>query len=80
MRHNNVLFVKLCDPVQGDTTSTRYQVDLMDGVRAIYENLTVTDEPIQHRYEKPGVYSVNVKAENSAGHDKATLYIQVTGM
>ncbi|XP_057201158.1 VPS10 domain-containing receptor SorCS2 isoform X5 [Triplophysa rosa] len=63
---------------QGDTTSTRYQVDLMDGVRAIYENLTVTDEPIQHRYEKPGVYSVNVKAENSAGHDKATLYIQVT--
>uniref|UniRef100_A0A8C2CQ48 VPS10 domain-containing receptor SorCS2 n=1 Tax=Cyprinus carpio TaxID=7962 RepID=A0A8C2CQ48_CYPCA len=63
---------------QGDTTSTRYQVDLMDGVRAIYENLTVTDEPIQHRYEKPGVYRVNVKAENSAGHDQATLYIQVT--
>uniref|UniRef100_A0A673LJE5 VPS10 domain-containing receptor SorCS2 n=1 Tax=Sinocyclocheilus rhinocerous TaxID=307959 RepID=A0A673LJE5_9TELE len=64
---------------QGDTTSTRYQVDLIDGVRAIYENLTVTDEPIQHRYEKPGVYRVNVKAENSAGHDQATLYIQVTG-
>lgn len=63
---------------QGDTTSTRYQVDLMDGVRAIYENLTVTDEPIQHRYEKPGVYRVNVKAENSAGHDQAALYIQVT--
>ncbi|XP_051756967.1 VPS10 domain-containing receptor SorCS2 isoform X2 [Ctenopharyngodon idella] len=63
---------------QGDTTNTRYQVDLMDGVRAIYENLTVTDEPIQHRYEKPGVYRVNVKAENSAGHDQATLYIQVT--
>ncbi|XDV18084.1 hypothetical protein PO909_023854 [Leuciscus waleckii] len=63
---------------QGDTTSTRYQVDLMDGVRAIYENLTVIDEPIQHRYEKPGVYRVNVKAENSAGHDQASLYIQVT--
>ncbi|XP_052002910.1 VPS10 domain-containing receptor SorCS2-like isoform X4 [Xyrauchen texanus] len=63
---------------QGDTTSTRYQVDLMDGFRAIYENLTVTDEPIQHRYEKPGVYRVNVKAENSVGHDQATLYIQVT--
>uniref|UniRef100_A0A673LH19 VPS10 domain-containing receptor SorCS2 n=1 Tax=Sinocyclocheilus rhinocerous TaxID=307959 RepID=A0A673LH19_9TELE len=62
---------------QGDTTSTRYQVDLIDGVRAIYENLTVTDEPIQHRYEKPGVYRVNVKAENSAGHDQATLYIQI---
>ncbi|XP_065145482.1 VPS10 domain-containing receptor SorCS2 isoform X6 [Paramisgurnus dabryanus] len=63
---------------QGDTTSTRYQVDLMDGVRAIYENLTVTDEPIQHRYEKPGVYRVNVKAENAVGHDQASLYIQVT--
>jgi len=66
-------------PSQGDTISTRYQVDLMDGVRAIYENLTVIDEPIQHRYEKPGVYRVNVKAENSAGHDQASLYIQVTG-
>ncbi|XP_055062875.2 VPS10 domain-containing receptor SorCS2 isoform X3 [Misgurnus anguillicaudatus] len=62
---------------QGDTTSTKYQVDLMDGVRTIYENLTVTDEPIQHRYEKPGVYRVNVKAENAVGHDQATLYIQV---
>uniref|UniRef100_A0AAR2LUC1 VPS10 domain-containing receptor SorCS2 n=1 Tax=Pygocentrus nattereri TaxID=42514 RepID=A0AAR2LUC1_PYGNA len=63
---------------QGDTSSTRYQVDLWDGVRAIYENLTVTDEPIQHRYEKPGVYRVSVQAENSAGQDRATLYIQVT--
>ncbi|TRY75968.1 hypothetical protein DNTS_017627 [Danionella cerebrum] len=58
---------------QGDTSSTRYQVDLMDGVRAIYENLTVTDEPIQHRYERPGVYRVSVTAENSAGHDQAAL-------
>uniref|UniRef100_A0A8B9GQE8 Sortilin-related VPS10 domain containing receptor 2 n=1 Tax=Astyanax mexicanus TaxID=7994 RepID=A0A8B9GQE8_ASTMX len=63
---------------QGDTSSTRYQVDLWDGVRAIYENLTVTDEPIQHRYEKPGVYRVSVQAENSAGYDRASLYIQVT--
>ncbi|XP_066537027.1 VPS10 domain-containing receptor SorCS2 [Hoplias malabaricus] len=63
---------------QGETSSTRYQVDLWDGVRAIYENLTVTDEPIQHRYEKPGVYRVSVQAENAAGQDKATLYIQVT--
>ncbi|KAG9345536.1 hypothetical protein JZ751_008680 [Albula glossodonta] len=62
---------------QGDTANTKYQVDLGDGVRAIYRNLTVTDEPIQHRYEKPGVYRVTVKAENSAGHDHATLYIQV---
>ncbi|KAL7875464.1 hypothetical protein AOLI_G00104270 [Acnodon oligacanthus] len=62
----------------GDTSNTRYQVDLWDGVRAIYENLTVTDEPIQHRYEKPGVYRVSVQAENSAGQDRATLYIQVT--
>ncbi|XP_060771830.1 VPS10 domain-containing receptor SorCS2 isoform X2 [Neoarius graeffei] len=63
---------------QGDTSSTRYQVDLSDGVRAIYQNLTVTDEPIQHRYEKPGFYRVSVKAENAAGHDQATLYIRVT--
>ncbi|KAM9717547.1 VPS10 domain-containing receptor SorCS2 isoform 6-T6 [Menidia menidia] len=63
---------------QGDTSSTKYQVDLGDGVRAIYQNLTVTDEPIQHRYEKPGVYRVTVRAENVAGHDKATMYIQVT--
>lgn len=64
---------------QGDTSSTKYQVDLGDGVRAIYQNLTVTDEPIQHRYENPGVYKVTVKAENMAGHDEATMYIQVTG-
>ncbi|KAI5612961.1 VPS10 domain-containing receptor SorCS2 isoform X4, partial [Silurus asotus] len=62
---------------RGDTSSTRYQVDLSDGVRAIYQNLTVTDEPIQHRYEKPGFYRVSVKAENSEGHDQATLYIRV---
>lgn len=54
-------------------------MDLGDGVRAIYQNLTVTDEPIQHRYEHPGVYKVKVKAENMAGHDEATMYIQVTG-
>jgi hypothetical protein len=53
-------------------------VDLGDGVRAIYQNLTVTDEPIQHRYEQLGVYRVTVKAENMAGHDQATMYIQVT--
>lgn len=64
---------------QGDTSSTKYQVDLGDGFRAIYQNLTVTDEPIQHRYEHPGVYKVKVKAENMAGHDEATMYIQVTG-
>lgn len=63
---------------QGDTSSTKYQVDLGDGVRAIYQNLTVTDEPIQHRYESVGVYRVTVRAENNAGHDHATLYIQVT--
>uniref|UniRef100_A0A671XLU9 VPS10 domain-containing receptor SorCS2 n=1 Tax=Sparus aurata TaxID=8175 RepID=A0A671XLU9_SPAAU len=63
---------------QGDTSSTKYQVDLGDGVRAIYQNLTVTDEPIQHRYKNPGVYKVTVKAENMAGHDEASMYIQVT--
>lgn len=64
---------------QGDTGSTKYQVDLGDGVRAIYQNLTVTDEPIQHRYERLGVYRVTVKAENMAGHDQDTIFIQVTG-
>ncbi|KAL0970451.1 hypothetical protein UPYG_G00242140 [Umbra pygmaea] len=63
---------------QGETSSTKYQVDLGDGVRTIYQNLTVTDEPIQHRYKQFGVYRVTVKAENAAGHDHATLYIQVT--
>nr|XP_054603557.1 VPS10 domain-containing receptor SorCS2 [Nothobranchius furzeri] len=63
---------------QGDTSSTKYQVDLGDGFRAIYQNLTVTDEPIQHRYRNPGIYKVTVKAENVAGHDEATMYIQVT--
>ncbi|CAB1439858.1 unnamed protein product [Pleuronectes platessa] len=63
---------------QGDTSSTKYQVELGDGVRAIYQNLTVTDEPIQHRYEKPGVYKVTVKVENMAGHDEATMYIQLS--
>lgn len=71
--------LKAFSSFQGDTSSTKYQVDLGDGFRAIYQNLTVTDEPIQHRYERPGVYKVKVKAENMAGHDEATMYIQVTG-
>lgn len=70
---------RVVPPRQGDTSSTKYQVELGDGVRAIYQNLTVTDEPIQHRYENPGVYKVTVRAENMAGHDKATMFIQVTG-
>ncbi|XP_061922114.1 VPS10 domain-containing receptor SorCS2 isoform X3 [Entelurus aequoreus] len=63
---------------EGDTSSTKYQVDLGDGFRAIYRNLTVTDEPIQHRYGSPGIYKVSVQAENMAGRDKASIYIQVT--
>ncbi|XP_078069407.1 VPS10 domain-containing receptor SorCS2 isoform X2 [Mustelus asterias] len=62
---------------QGDTLNTKYQVDLGDGFKAIYVNLTLMDEPIQHRYEKPGIYRVSVKAENIAGSDEAMLYIQV---
>ncbi|XP_078263253.1 VPS10 domain-containing receptor SorCS2 isoform X3 [Rhinoraja longicauda] len=62
---------------QGDTLNTKYQVDLGDGFKAIYENLTLMDEPIQHGYEKPGIYRVSVKAENSAGSDEAMVYIQV---
>uniref|UniRef100_A0A4W3I5A1 VPS10 domain-containing receptor SorCS2 n=1 Tax=Callorhinchus milii TaxID=7868 RepID=A0A4W3I5A1_CALMI len=61
----------------GDTLNTKYQVDLGDGFRAIYVNLTLMDEPILHRYEKPGIYRVSVKAENSAGSDEAMVYIQV---
>ncbi|XP_049598832.1 VPS10 domain-containing receptor SorCS2 isoform X3 [Syngnathus scovelli] len=61
----------------GDTGGTKYQVDLGDGFRAIYRNLTLTDEPIRHRYESPGVYKVSVLAENAAGRDRASVYIQV---
>ncbi|XP_038648027.1 VPS10 domain-containing receptor SorCS2 isoform X4 [Scyliorhinus canicula] len=62
---------------QGDTLNTKYQVDLGDGFKAIYVNLTLMDEPIQHRYEKPGIYRVSVTAENIAGSDEAMVYIQV---
>ncbi|XP_030047018.1 VPS10 domain-containing receptor SorCS2 isoform X2 [Microcaecilia unicolor] len=62
---------------QGDILNTKYQVDLGDGFKAIYVNLTLTGEPIRHRYENPGIYSVSVKAENVAGHDEAVLFVQV---
>ncbi|KAF7706801.1 hypothetical protein HF521_020055 [Silurus meridionalis] len=75
--YTSALTAKPCQCTEKDFSCTRYQVDLSDGVRAIYQNLTVTDEPIQHRYEKPGFYRVSVKAENSGGHDQATLYIRV---
>uniref|UniRef100_A0A8C6YR35 VPS10 domain-containing receptor SorCS2 n=1 Tax=Nothoprocta perdicaria TaxID=30464 RepID=A0A8C6YR35_NOTPE len=62
---------------QGDTLNTKYQVDLGDGFKAIYVNLTMTGEPIRHRYENPGIYRVSVKAENVAGHDEAVMFVQV---
>ncbi|XP_069488109.1 VPS10 domain-containing receptor SorCS2 isoform X3 [Ambystoma mexicanum] len=62
---------------QGDVLNTKYQVDLGDGFKAIYVNLTLTGEPIRHRYENPGVYSVSVKAENVAGQDEAVVFVQV---
>ncbi|KAM3938649.1 VPS10 domain-containing receptor SorCS2 isoform 1-T1 [Leptodactylus fuscus] len=62
---------------QGDILNTKYQVDLGDGFKAIYVNLTLTGEPIRHRYESPGIYKVSVKAENVAGHDEAIIYVQV---
>jgi len=52
-------------------------VDLGDGFKAIYVNLTMTGEPIRHRYENPGIYRVSVKAENVAGHDEAVMFVQV---
>uniref|UniRef100_A0A8C9PRY3 Sortilin related VPS10 domain containing receptor 2 n=1 Tax=Spermophilus dauricus TaxID=99837 RepID=A0A8C9PRY3_SPEDA len=62
---------------QGDVLTTKYQVDLGDGFKAMYVNLTLTGEPIRHRYESPGVYRVSVRAENMAGHDEAVLFVQV---
>ena len=63
--------------LQGDVLTTKYQVDLGDGFKAMYVNLTLTGEPIRHRYESPGVYRVSVRAENMAGHDEAVLFVQV---
>ncbi|XP_053560140.1 VPS10 domain-containing receptor SorCS2 [Bombina bombina] len=71
----NVTFIIQQD--QGDILNTKYQVDLGDGFKAIYVNITLTGEPIQHRYENPGIYRVSVKAENVAGHDEAVVYVQV---
>lgn len=64
---------------QGHASSIRYQVELGDGVQAIYQNLTLLDQPVQHRYQQPGIYKVTVQAENAAGQDHATIYVQVTG-
>uniref|UniRef100_A0A8C3WZK1 VPS10 domain-containing receptor SorCS2 n=1 Tax=Catagonus wagneri TaxID=51154 RepID=A0A8C3WZK1_9CETA len=71
----DVLFVVRQE--QGDVLTTKYQVDLGDGFKAMYMNLTLTGEPIRHRYESPGVYRVSVRAENMAGHDEAVLFVQV---
>ncbi|KAA0723494.1 VPS10 domain-containing receptor [Triplophysa tibetana] len=49
---------------QGDTTSTRYQVDLMDGVRAIYENLTLLKGYLITRFSQKGEVLVTVQASN----------------
>ncbi|XP_072476260.1 VPS10 domain-containing receptor SorCS2 isoform X2 [Notamacropus eugenii] len=62
---------------QGDVLNTKYLVDLGDGFKAVYVNLTVTGELIRHRYENPGIYRVFVKAENAAGHEEAVLFVQV---
>uniref|UniRef100_A0A2R9BF99 VPS10 domain-containing receptor SorCS2 n=1 Tax=Pan paniscus TaxID=9597 RepID=A0A2R9BF99_PANPA len=72
----DVLFVVRQE--QGDVLTTKYQVDLGDGFKAMYVNLTLTGEPIRHRYESPGIYCVSVRAENTAGHDEAVLFVQVT--
>ncbi|XP_017394579.1 VPS10 domain-containing receptor SorCS2 isoform X2 [Cebus imitator] len=71
----DVLFVVRQE--QGDVLTTKYQVDLGDGFKAMYVNLTLTGEPIRHRYESPGIYRVSVRAENMAGHDEAVLFVQV---
>ncbi|XP_054341648.1 VPS10 domain-containing receptor SorCS2 isoform X4 [Pongo pygmaeus] len=71
----DVLFVVRQE--QGDVLTTKYQVDLGDGFKAMYVNLTLTGEPIRHRYESPGIYRVSVRAENMVGHDEAVLFVQV---
>nr|XP_037851415.1 VPS10 domain-containing receptor SorCS2 [Chlorocebus sabaeus] len=71
----DVLFVVRQE--QGDVLTTKYQLDLGDGFKAMYVNLTLTGEPIWHRYESPGIYRVSVRAENTAGHDEAVLFVQV---
>ncbi|XP_020020932.1 VPS10 domain-containing receptor SorCS2 isoform X4 [Castor canadensis] len=71
----DVLFVVRQE--QGDILTTKYQVDLGDGFKAMYVNLTLTGEPIRHRYESTGIYRVSVRAENMAGHDEAVLFVQV---
>ncbi|XP_044136565.1 VPS10 domain-containing receptor SorCS2 [Bufo gargarizans] len=62
---------------QGDLLNTKYQVDFGDGLKVIYMNLTLNDEPVCHHYENAGMYRVSVKAENVAGHDEAVIYVQV---
>lgn len=54
-------------------------MNLGDGVKATYVNLTLTGEPIQHHYVNPGVYRVSVVAENTAGRDEAVMFVQVHG-
>ncbi|XP_060044496.1 VPS10 domain-containing receptor SorCS2 isoform X2 [Erinaceus europaeus] len=62
---------------QGDMLTTRYQVDLGDGTKTEYVNLTLSGDPVRHRYARPGVYRVAVTAENPAGRDEAVLFVQV---
>ncbi|KAM7158173.1 VPS10 domain-containing receptor SorCS2 [Molossus nigricans] len=62
---------------QGDVLTTKYQVDLGDGFKAMYMNLTLTGKVIRHCYENPGIYRVSVRAENVVGHDEAVLFVQV---
>ncbi|XP_006893732.1 PREDICTED: VPS10 domain-containing receptor SorCS2 [Elephantulus edwardii] len=71
----DVLFV--VQQEQGDVLTTKYQVDLGDGFKAMYVNLTQSGEAVRHRYESPGVYRVSVRAENMAGQDEAVLFVQV---
>nr|XP_032806532.1 VPS10 domain-containing receptor SorCS2-like isoform X1 [Petromyzon marinus] len=72
---DNVTFYVLQE--KGDTATTKYFVDLGDGFKAIYVNLTLREEPVLHRYREPGVYRVVVRAENPGGWEQSQLYIQV---
>ncbi|CAH2299744.1 VPS10 domain-containing receptor 2 [Pelobates cultripes] len=62
---------------QGDIFNTKYHVDLGNGGKLIYTNLTQLDRPFKIQYGSPGIYRLTVKAENVAGSDETVVYVQV---
>lgn len=63
---------------QGDSMRTNIQLDFGDGTAVSYSNLSWTEEGIKHAYKAAGIVRVTALAENTLGHDAATLYLHVT--